>query len=149
MKKAVFLLGALVLGACTNQAQGPSADAGSAAQVDADAVPVRLTMPNLTPDQQAAVTSLLEACPGLTKYSDHLALESVSPTVSDQGREVTWRMDDPLTGVPAQYAATGHRCFAQIGGTDPHAVSVTKRPCVKVCLDSPADVPTSTAIRIR
>lgn len=93
--------------------------------------------------------ALVAACPGLSRYQDDWTPGRTTLADAPSPNLVEFVMADRLRKVPSEYFATGHRCLAAIGGERPDRITVTKRPCVKVCLDVNENVPTSTEIAIQ
>lgn len=94
-------------------------------------------------------TTLVAACPGLSKYQDDWTPSRTTLADAPNPNLAEFVLADRLQQVPSEYLASGHRCFANVGGERADRVTVTKRPCVKVCLDVNENVPTSTEIEIQ
>ena len=82
---------------------------------------------------------VLEACPGLNKYSSSLTFDGVDDNFEyapekAQRADVKFLISEDGGNIPKIYRAFGHRC--QFGITrDGAEVMMTKGPCKSICLD--------------
>lgn len=134
----------LILAGCT----GVEPDASERVSATENAIDAE-QYPGLSAAEKQAMETLLAACPGMSKYRQSWDLSNIREISSDSLHKIEWKMHDSIPSVPSQYSAIGHTCFAEIGGERPERVAVIKRPCVKVCLDRDADIPSSTLIEIQ
>lgn len=145
MSKCVLL--ALVLALTSCSLPEPEADANQDSQPEAlVAMPQR---EGLTVAEQQTMSTLLEACPGLTKYQADWALGKINAPDRSGQVSLTWLVSDRPQSVPAEYHAMGQRCFANVGGERVDRVGVIKQPCVQMCRDDPGEVPRSTEIVVQ
>lgn len=97
-----------------------------------------------------AIASFQRICPGIRKYSGDLsqgeAVKMQSANLTDE-RELGWKksvsigivVSDSPRIIPSNYKATGHHCHFAVGVSAPFGVSISKRPCIAICLDKKSD----------
>lgn len=104
-------------------------------------------------DQQlirAGLVTLNKLCPGLSRYGDDLFQHETAKigeaNLSDQ-RERGWKravtvelkVSDQPKAIPSSFYSAGHTCYFDVGVAAPIGVSISKRPCVSICLDKKTD----------
>lgn len=98
----------------------------------------------------AGLVTLNKLCPGVSRYGDDLFQHETAKigeaNLTDQ-RERGWKRavtvelkvsDSPKT-IPAAFYASGHTCYFDVGVTAPIGVSISKRPCISICLGKKTD----------
>lgn len=98
-------------------------------------------------DQQVmagAVKRLVHACPGLVKYwgdTENAKAKVIDSKYYSENRDYNWqqftevtlRVKNPTSIIPAEYRAQGHNCSYRIGSGDLNGVIAIKRPCIAIC----------------
>ncbi|MDR2187008.1 MAG: hypothetical protein LBE62_03025 [Azonexus sp.] len=110
-------------------------------------------MPKIT----AASVALVKSCPGVVKYWDDLAQQGFTSSThadSDDAEQMGWdkvvaiemAVSDKPKSIPVEWNARGEHCFFRIGTEYPPGVSITKTPCIAVCLDKAVPAKTNNTV---
>ena len=118
MKQFLAVIAAFVLTACSSKQSS-----------------LEIAVPESFDDKEratvlAAWPKVRKACPGLDQFSAALQFQGVQ---SNQRLDVVYEVKEDSSAVPADYMASGQRCFFGIG-RDGASVSVAKEGCKAVCL---------------
>ncbi|MDG9783687.1 hypothetical protein [Metapseudomonas otitidis] len=114
MRKEVLLIGAALLGGCSEEAQQASS----------------FNVVTQNPLVIEALPSIRQACPGMDIYSSELK----NVTVQEYYR-TTIVFDVPETAkLPPLFRAGGHTCFIEID-SDGKGIFIDKGPCKSICLN--------------
>lgn len=104
-----------------------------------------ITLPDDTPPEAKALVEnnwekLMDACPGIEKYSSSLSFSGLSVLLDQwvdsrvQRVDIKFNIRNGSSTIPASYAASGHTCYFGISKDGKRAI-ISKRACQSICLD--------------